>query len=417
MYLRTYFCFLLSAGCAFSGDVTPDEGVRWGSLMKQSSFFLGVQHGFRLATEPGTREGMRGPFVEGWTEAIRSLHGWSDGDPFYVNYVGHPLQGAVSNYIWIQNDTRYLSARFGSNSHYWKSRLRAAAFSWAYSTQFELGPLSEASLGKIQSTHPQQGLVDHAITPTVGLLWTVGEDFLDDRVIAKLETRLSRPWMRAVVRGGLNPGRSFANAMRWKYPWYRDTRSMQGVRLLPEPASTDEPRRGKFARAPFQFTPVADYRHAITRDQRKECIGASSRVEVALNDRVSALGEVGGCKTFNGPEGESSDLLTYLGGMRLYTLSPSRWNPYVEVLAGGQRVTTDRFDPRRPASSENPPDMVQRDGVLVAAGAGLDMVVSRPLSLQLAHFRVGRVWYAHDPGPGQTSVWFSAGLTFRFGTW
>src|SRR5215469_14506968 len=27
------------------------------------------------------------------------MHGWSDGDGYYKNYLGHPIQGAVSGYI------------------------------------------------------------------------------------------------------------------------------------------------------------------------------------------------------------------------------------------------------------------------------------------------------------------------------
>ena len=161
------FVFVLFSGNSVAQTVQA-EGVQWGSLFRQSGYFLGIQHGFRMATEPGTRKGMKGPFFNGWYDSVASLHGWSDGDPFLVNYVGHPMQGAVAGYIWVQNDTQYRKAQFGANRKYWKSRLRAAAFTWAYSTQFELGPLSEASLGKIQNSHPQQGLVDHVITPVAG---------------------------------------------------------------------------------------------------------------------------------------------------------------------------------------------------------------------------------------------------------
>lgn len=94
-----------------------------------------------------------------------------DGDLFYVNYVGHPIQGSASGFIWVQNDGKYRKAEFGNNSVYWKSRMRATAFSWAYSTQFEIGPISEASIGKIQSRYPQQSWVDHVATPVIGLAW------------------------------------------------------------------------------------------------------------------------------------------------------------------------------------------------------------------------------------------------------
>ncbi len=181
------------------------SGIDWHGLGRQSSFFLAVQHGFRLATEPGTRAGMRGPFFRGWMQSVGSLHGWSDGDPFYVNYIGHPMQGAVSGYIWTHNDRDYIGAEIGRNAFYWKSRLRATAYSWAYSTMFEIGPLSEASLGKIQSRYPQQGFVDHVVTPVIGLGWMIGEDALDKYVIQRFEEKFENGYLRLMVRGVLNP--------------------------------------------------------------------------------------------------------------------------------------------------------------------------------------------------------------------
>ncbi len=87
---------------------------------------------------------------------MTNLHGWADGDPFYVNYVGHPMQGAVSGYIWTLNDPKYRNVRFGKDPEYWKSRLRAGAFAFAYSEWTEIGPvMSEAAIGNIQAFYPQ----------------------------------------------------------------------------------------------------------------------------------------------------------------------------------------------------------------------------------------------------------------------
>src|SRR5262245_43614469 len=69
----------------------PIQGVDWSGVVLQSINFLSVEHGFRLFTEPGTRSGMRGNFLRGYGASIGNLHGWADGDPFYVNYVGHPM--------------------------------------------------------------------------------------------------------------------------------------------------------------------------------------------------------------------------------------------------------------------------------------------------------------------------------------
>src|SRR5436190_9532446 len=148
-------------------EAATDNNVNWSRLLLQSGFFLGIQHGFRLGTEKGTRDGLHGQFFDNYARSLGNLHGWADGDEFYVNYIGHPIQGSVANFIFIQNDkAQFRYAQFGKNRDYWKSRLRALAFSSAYSAQFEIGPISEASIGAIQSQYPQQGLVDLVAPPT-----------------------------------------------------------------------------------------------------------------------------------------------------------------------------------------------------------------------------------------------------------
>ena len=72
------------------------RGVDWGGLARDSFLFLAVENAFRCATEQGTRDGLSHPFFQGYLNSVGNLHGWGDGDPFYVNYVGHPMQGAVS---------------------------------------------------------------------------------------------------------------------------------------------------------------------------------------------------------------------------------------------------------------------------------------------------------------------------------
>ncbi len=73
--------------------------------------------------------------------------------------------------------------------------------------------------------------MDFIVTPTAGMVWVVAEDILNkyvgDRLIANHPGRF---WPK-VVRGGLNPSRSFANWLRWQPAWYRDYE-----RPLPEPS-------------------------------------------------------------------------------------------------------------------------------------------------------------------------------------
>lgn len=125
------------------------KGIDWRNTLRLSFSFLVVEPAFRLATERGTRADLKGPFFRDWFDSVRNLRGWRDGDPFIVNYIGHPMQGAVSGYILIQNDPRGRRQHFGDGAAYWHSRLKAAGWNLLYSTQFEIGPLSECSMAML----------------------------------------------------------------------------------------------------------------------------------------------------------------------------------------------------------------------------------------------------------------------------
>jgi len=203
----------------------PRQGVRWGGVLSQSALFLAVEQGYRLGTQPGTREALKGPFFDDWFKAVKATKGWGDGDDFLANYIGHPMQGSVTGFIFAQNDPAGIRQEFGRSSKYWKSRLNAMAWSAFYSVQFELGPISEASIGNVgYHGGSQSGAVDLVVTPLAGFGWQVGEEALDKYLIQKIETRTRNPVVLMLVRSFLNPTRSFANLMRGSVPWSRDTR-------------------------------------------------------------------------------------------------------------------------------------------------------------------------------------------------
>ncbi len=102
-------------------DQTKPPGVNWRGVFLQSLEFLAVEHGFRYMTEEGTRH-PHDKLFPGYLNSLSSLHGWADGDPFYVNYVGHPMQGSVAGYIFAQNDNAFRGVEIGKNPRYWKSR-------------------------------------------------------------------------------------------------------------------------------------------------------------------------------------------------------------------------------------------------------------------------------------------------------
>lgn len=203
------------------GDVRAGrDGFRWSSAVRQSLLFLSVQHAYAL-TQPKTRRDLHGPFFKDYAASVRSLHGWDDGGRFFTNYVAHPLQGSLMGFVQIQNDPKGARQRFGASGGYWRSRMKALGWSALWSTQFEIGPLSQASIGNV-GAHGKQTWGDVVVTPTVGLGLLVTEDVLDRYVVARAERAGAGRGLVVAARMLLNPSRSVANLLRFKKPWYRD---------------------------------------------------------------------------------------------------------------------------------------------------------------------------------------------------
>jgi hypothetical protein len=204
-------------------DAQRDElrrGFRWKRATEQALLFLAVQHGYAF-TQPKTRRDLQGPFFRDYFRSVGSLSEWSDGGKFFTNYVAHPMQGSLLGFVYVQNDPRAASARFGRDGAYWRSRLKAVAWTAAWSTQFEIGPVSQASIGNV-GLHGKQTWIDIVVTPAGGALWLVAEDALDRFVVRRIEARTDNLLIKIAARMLLNPTRSSANLLRFRKPWYRE---------------------------------------------------------------------------------------------------------------------------------------------------------------------------------------------------
>ena len=201
--------------------LTVDQSFHWSTAIKQSLLFVGVQHGYAL-TQPKTRRDLNGPFLKDYIRSVKSLHGWEDGGRFFTNYVAHPMQGSLLGFIQIQNDPKGMNLSYDNSHAYWRSRLKALAWSAAWSTQFEIGPVSQAAIGNV-GLHGKQTYVDLVVTPIGGFGLLVLEDFVDKHIIHMIERHNSGNfYIKVTSRVFLNPTRSVANLLRFKTPWYRD---------------------------------------------------------------------------------------------------------------------------------------------------------------------------------------------------
>lgn len=202
------------------------QKTNWDATARQSFMFLAMQHGVRM-TQIKTRRYLGGKFFDEWANSASHVgDGWSDGDSFLTNYVGHPMQEAISGYILVQNDPKAVRLEYGRDRAYWNSRFRAMAWSTFYSTQFELGPASEASIGHVGKVPGTQGVIDLVVTPVGGFSFMVAEDALDRYVVKKLESRTTSAAKRRFYRILFNPDRAVANCLRFRVPWHRDSRSL-----------------------------------------------------------------------------------------------------------------------------------------------------------------------------------------------
>ena len=407
-----------------------EDSVQWKSLIGESLFTLGIQNGFRLATEEKTRAELKGPFLRDYFASVGNLHGWSDGGSYVANYVAHPIQGAVSGFIWVQNDPKYRRTEFGMNSMYWKSRLRATAFSWVYSTLFEIGPISEASLGNVQQDYPEVGFVDHVMTPVLGLGWMIVEDSLDKYVVKRIEARTRNRYVRAIARSVLNPARTYANVVAFKPPWERYTRpgvsvydpnlwAVASTRKSPSgadvsgsksflPGSHSSKQSGEGnpngIRA-FEFSAYYAYSQYSHRGINSGgCSGGGATGVIPINRWLGAVIDVSGCKIAIDDPNISGDSLTYLFGPRFSYHPTDQWNFYLDLLIGGNDINMDRIYPLShfldtPDEWLNLPlyhhykeiaRAAETNVFASAIGGGVDLKIRRGLAIRLGNIQYVR---------------------------
>ena len=241
------------------------ESFHWGRALFESFVFLAIEQSYVIKDDYRWVVFENGvPFNHYWRDYKDSLStwidsGWDDGDPFLYSYVGHPIQGALTQYIQIQNDPQGRELEFSNTKAYWWSRFKAFWWSAAYSTQWNIGPLSELTVEKYGTIHWTRtpwthretwpcyehcvtgvGQVDLVTTPVGGTLWLLTEDILDKQISRRVEGATRNHFVIDLVRCSLNPVRGGANILHGKRPWYRASRDASALYLekhaIPQPA-------------------------------------------------------------------------------------------------------------------------------------------------------------------------------------
>jgi len=234
--------------CPYDETKAKECRVHWRQLLISSAVFLTWQNTANAYSGYWYRhETMTGKW---WDRYVNSVVGykfsvWSDGNPMMDDYVGHPLMGSITNALWIQNDPKGMTLEFSNTWPYWRSRLRALGFSTVYSTQWKLGPFGESGVGH-QGDHlsyeedsgryrNETGFVSLVTTPVGGTILTVTEDIIDKQVTRRLETFNRNPFL-LMLYSFLTPGKTTGNLLRFRPPWYRDSRTVKADSLWSDPA-------------------------------------------------------------------------------------------------------------------------------------------------------------------------------------
>ncbi len=197
---------------------------------------------WRVAFDPGMRWNIsHKPFFHDWFASYSgyNMARWGDGDDFVVNDVGHPLEGAVFARNYLLNDPKS-QAIIGKNRRYWMSRLKALGWAAAWSTETEIGPMSETNFGNQggftyvpdcgitlsclnnpkypKPPNNNTGWTDFVVTPLVGMAWVLGEDTIDKYLVMPIAMK-HRIIGGRILRSALEPSRSFAAVFSGRFPW------------------------------------------------------------------------------------------------------------------------------------------------------------------------------------------------------
>jgi len=430
------------------------DRFQWKPALGQAAFFTAVMDGWRFAHEPGTRDATgSGPWFQDWIDSIGETRGWDDGDGWHAGFVGHSFEGAIFGFIEQQNDPLYRKVEWGDGRIYWISRLRALAFSAVMSTQWTLGPVSEASLGNVQ-LHAPPGFIDLVNTPTLGVLTMMGEDLLDRYVLTPVENHTANPWIIMVTRSLGNPSRSFANLMAFKEPWQRENRPglfgenhARRKELVQEykdgnisapygPHTADErdlmnkdADKTRPLEAPIELNPYAVYESFLGGGS---CIGGGGQGAARVNPALQIVSEVNGCLVVNMPKNQSGDSTMFDVGPRWTPRAAHRFSPFAEVMFGARRITH-QIDtgnrkellnewalheiPHYPKRSAYEVEY-QALGFAMTMGGGFDAVFGRVFAWRVLDVEYSHSWLPPvDPINASQGMQIRSGLVLRIGTW
>jgi hypothetical protein len=218
------------------------HAIHWGSLFREWWTWIAIEQTERIAKEGKTRDQLSGPFFRDWFDSVADYHfdNWDDGGKYVTSYFCHPMQGAIAEAIfWQNNDHVRFSEQDFHSASYRHALLQAFAFATVDAVLWKVGPLSESSIGNVGlPTHwwdkdckqihipcvDRTGVSDMVMNEVAGTAMTIGFQFLDKHLQKRIEESTHSRAVIDTTRMLTNPPQTMANLVRFRRPWFRDSR-------------------------------------------------------------------------------------------------------------------------------------------------------------------------------------------------
>jgi hypothetical protein len=175
------------------------ETFQWMKALLKSELSIGIQQLWRLHIQAYTRDAtFRGPYLkEVWHAEKDSFKGgWDDGDGYWINYVQHPFSGGIYAQVWCDAMPKCVHQDFGKSTKYLiNGILKPLPWSALMSLNFENGPISESTLGKValkKGVDGRYGMVDYFATPLGGITLKAATDVYHTYVRKPFDLRETR---------------------------------------------------------------------------------------------------------------------------------------------------------------------------------------------------------------------------------
>jgi len=173
----------------------------------------------RAAFQQNTRRELGGPFFGDYFRSVRMPQTRDDGDSGGVSYVGNPIHGAASGFIWLDHED-------GAHDRGWASRRSTGRVAPARQrgqpcTAFDRVRPADAKHRSATLGCGRTPGWANVVRPAGALGLMVAEDVPDRYLVVRIESR-TRNWLvRLLTRMALNPSQTLSNTAQGRVPWSR----------------------------------------------------------------------------------------------------------------------------------------------------------------------------------------------------